>query len=101
MVVDYKKDGQPILFPEDENTVEVVEDEVAEVESGGGGTGRPRQFSALPPLPDGDEVPIAMYAERAYLEYASRWSKAAPCPTSATDRSQCSAASCLQCARWA
>jgi topoisomerase IV subunit A len=69
MSKDFKKDGQPILFPEDENTVEVVEEEAAEVASGGG-AGGVRQFSALPPLPDGDEVPIAMYAERAYLEYA-------------------------------
>src|SRR5512135_1328378 len=29
-----------------------------------------RQFAPLPALPDGDEVPIALYAERAYLEYA-------------------------------
>jgi topoisomerase-4 subunit A len=28
------------------------------------------QFGPLPPLPDGDEVAIAEYAERAYLEYA-------------------------------
>src|SRR4030065_1759081 len=69
MAIDHKKDGQPILFPEDENTVDVAEEEAAEVESGGGAGGA-RQCSALPPLPDGDEVPIAMYAERAYLEYA-------------------------------
>ena len=73
MGIDYTKDGQPVLFPEDENTpAEVLEEEAVEVaETGsGGGTGGARQFSALPPLPDGDEVPIAMYAERAYLEYA-------------------------------
>ncbi len=29
-----------------------------------------REFAPLPPLPDGDEVAIADYAERAYLEYA-------------------------------
>lgn len=29
-----------------------------------------RQFLPLPPLPDGDFVPLAQYAERAYLEYA-------------------------------
>ena len=63
-----KKDGQPILFPEDDTVVTEVALE-AEVGSGGG-TGGTRQFSALPPLPDGDEVPIALYAERAYLEYA-------------------------------
>ena len=69
MSKDFKKDGQPILFPEDGNAVEVVEEEAADVASGGR-AGGVRQFSALPPLPDGDEVPIAMYAERAYLEYA-------------------------------
>ena len=68
MGIDYKKDGQPILFPEDDTVVTEVALE-AEVGSGGG-TGGTRQFSALPPLPDGDEVPIALYAERAYLEYA-------------------------------
>ena len=30
----------------------------------------PRQFSPLPALPEGDSVPLAQYAERAYLEYA-------------------------------
>ena len=69
MTIDYKKDGQPILFPDDENTVDIVEEETLETTTGGG-SGGARQFSALPPLPDGDEVPIAMYAERAYLEYA-------------------------------
>src|SRR5512141_3206516 len=29
-----------------------------------------REFAPLPPLPDSDEVRIAEYAERAYLEYA-------------------------------
>lgn len=29
-----------------------------------------RQFLPLPPLPEGDSVPLAQYAERAYLEYA-------------------------------
>jgi len=70
---DFTKDGQPILFPDDENTpVEAAEEEAVEVAEAvsGGGAGGVRQFSALPPLPDGDEVPIAMYAERAYLEYA-------------------------------
>lgn len=37
---------------------------------GSGATKQIPQFSPLPPLPDGDEVPIAQYAERAYLEYA-------------------------------
>ncbi|BBI98465.1 DNA topoisomerase 4 subunit A [Ferrigenium kumadai] len=36
----------------------------------GGGRGNVRQFSPLPPPPDGDSVPLAQYAERAYLEYA-------------------------------
>jgi topoisomerase-4 subunit A len=40
-------------------------------DSGGGssGGGKPA-FAPLPALPDGDEVAIAAYAERAYLEYA-------------------------------
>ena len=33
-------------------------------------TGGKREFAPLPPLPDADEVRIADYAERAYLEYA-------------------------------
>ena len=37
---------------------------------GGSVGGNIVQFSPLPPLPDGDDVPIAQYAERAYLEYA-------------------------------
>jgi topoisomerase-4 subunit A len=68
---DFKKDGQPILFPEDEDAARLEADTGNDVGSGGNdGTGGPRQFTALPPLPDGDEVPIALYAERAYLEYA-------------------------------
>ena len=67
MGIDHTKDGQPILFPEDEDTLtEITEEELAS----GGDAGGTNQFSALPPLPDGDEVPIALYAERAYLEYA-------------------------------
>ena len=69
MSKDFKKDGQPILFPEDEDTV-VAEEETTEANAGSGGSGSARQFAPLPALPDGDEVPIAMYAERAYLEYA-------------------------------
>ncbi|NNM80654.1 MAG: DNA topoisomerase IV subunit A [Gallionella sp.] len=34
------------------------------------GNGGARSFSALPPPPEGDAVPLAQYAERAYLEYA-------------------------------
>jgi len=56
------------LFPADENNaVEVAEETVAENSGGKGGA---RQFAPLPALPNGDEVPIAQYAERAYLEYA-------------------------------
>ena len=62
MSKDFTKDGQPILFPEDDDT-DVVEAEV-DTGSDGGGKG-PRQFAPLPALPDGDEVPIAMYAELA------------------------------------
>lgn len=43
------------------------------VEVAGGavhGNGGGRIFSALPPPPEGDAVPLAQYAERAYLEYA-------------------------------
>ncbi|MDH4284196.1 MAG: DNA topoisomerase IV subunit A [Gallionellaceae bacterium] len=69
MSKDFTKDGQPILFPEDDDTL-VAEAETTEAGAGNGGDGGARQFAALPPLPDGDEVPIAMYAERAYLEYA-------------------------------
>ena len=42
--------------------------EVAIVAANGNGGGR--NFSALPPPPEGDAVPLAQYAERAYLEYA-------------------------------
>ncbi len=45
---------------------EVVDEQLAAVTSGGGG----RRFLPLPALPDGDSVPLAQYAERAYLEYA-------------------------------
>jgi len=34
------------------------------------GQGGGRQFTPLPDLPEGDSVPLALYAERAYLEYA-------------------------------
>ncbi len=60
---------QPTLFPEDETqSVEIETPEILpETASGSGGT---KQFAPLAPLPDGDEVPISLYAERAYLEYA-------------------------------
>lgn len=51
----------------------VPEADVPEVEvvaSGGNGGVAARSFSALPPPPEGDNVPLAQYAERAYLEYA-------------------------------
>jgi topoisomerase-4 subunit A len=60
---------QPTLFPEDE--AKLVEDETTELApSNSGSTSGVKQFSPLTALPDGDEVPIALYAERAYLEYA-------------------------------
>jgi topoisomerase-4 subunit A len=60
---------QPTLFPEDE--VHIIEDETTELTpTTAGGSGGVKQFSPLTALPDGDEVPIALYAERAYLEYA-------------------------------
>ena len=53
MAIDKKNDGQPILFPEDENlNTEMLEDEAED--SSGGGSGGNTQFSALPPLPDGE-----------------------------------------------
>jgi topoisomerase-4 subunit A len=66
------KEEQPDMFPEVENNApEVAEETVAEeLVAASGGRGGARQFAPLPALPDGDEVPIAMYAERAYLEYA-------------------------------
>jgi topoisomerase-4 subunit A len=62
-------DDQPTLFPEDE--AKLVEVETPELEaSTAGGSGGAKQFAPLAPLPDGDDVPISLYAERAYLEYA-------------------------------
>lgn len=54
----------------EEQTLLVADDEVALPASGGGNNKGVKQFAPLPALPDGDEVPIALYAERAYLEYA-------------------------------
>lgn len=45
----------------------VPADELDELPVASGAT---RQFAPLPPLPEGDSVPLAQYAERAYLEYA-------------------------------
>ncbi len=67
MSKDFKKDGQPVLFNEDENTAVMEQEPLADSDGGKGGN---RQFAPLPALPDGDEVPIGLYAERAYLEYA-------------------------------
>jgi topoisomerase IV subunit A len=64
-------ENQNDLFPADENNAaEVTEETVAQEQTATGGKGGARQFAPLPALPDGDEVPIAQYAERAYLEYA-------------------------------
>ena len=57
-------EDQPDLIPAEESGA------APEQSSTGGGNGGARQFSPLPALPEGDEVPIAQYAERAYLEYA-------------------------------
>lgn len=51
-----------------EATPELIPEEIKPETTGG--KGNVRQFAALPPLPEGDSVPLAMYAERAYLEYA-------------------------------
>jgi topoisomerase-4 subunit A len=60
---------QSNLFPEDE--VQPVENAAPEITpDNSGGSGGIKQFSPLASLPDGDDVPIAQYAERAYLEYA-------------------------------
>ncbi len=60
---------QTTLFPEDET--QPVENTTPEITpDNSGGSGGIKQFSPLAALPDGDDVPIAQYAERAYLEYA-------------------------------
>jgi len=46
-----------------------VHELLAEQGNGGNGGNR-REFAPLPDLPEGDFVPLALYAERAYLEYA-------------------------------
>jgi topoisomerase-4 subunit A len=50
--------------------LEVAETEAEVVAVAVNGNGGGRVFSALPPPPEGDAVPLAQYAERAYLEYA-------------------------------
>ncbi len=70
--MEHNDEDQNDLFPVEEITApaEVAEPEVeAATEAASGGDGG-KQFAPLPALPDGDEVPIAQYAERAYLEYA-------------------------------
>ena len=60
---------QSTLFPEDDaQSVENAAPEI--IPDNSGGSGGIKQFSPLASLPDGDDVPIAQYAERAYLEYA-------------------------------
>lgn len=68
MDVKQTNEDQSSLFPDEENVVQEVAAEPATVASGGNGGAR--QFSPLLDLPDSDDVPIAQYAERAYLEYA-------------------------------
>jgi topoisomerase-4 subunit A len=60
-------EAQPSLLPDAQDATPEV---AAEPAAAGGGNGGARQFAPLPALPDGDDVPIAQYAERAYLEYA-------------------------------
>ena len=54
---------------EDEQKVAAQPEKVHQPIANGGGNGG-RQFAPLPDLPEGDSVPLAQYAERAYLEYA-------------------------------
>ena len=61
---------QPDLFLNTENILPTSEVEIAEPIAESSGNSATKQFLPLPILPDGDEVPIAQYAERAYLEYA-------------------------------
>jgi len=67
MGIDDTTEDQPILDADDDT---VLPEQEAVLPAAGGGAGGTRQFAPLPALPDGDEVPIAQYAERAYLEYA-------------------------------
>ncbi|NOT19977.1 MAG: DNA topoisomerase IV subunit A [Sideroxydans sp.] len=64
-----QNNDQPTLFPDEEvNVIETETPENAPVATEGNGGGK--QFAPLAPFPEGDDVPISMYAERAYLEYA-------------------------------
>jgi len=70
MSIEPTSEDQTNLFPAEGNTAPEVAEEVTEPVATAGGNGGARQFAPLPALPDGDDVPIAQYAERAYLEYA-------------------------------
>ncbi|MDZ4200877.1 MAG: DNA topoisomerase IV subunit A [Gallionella sp.] len=70
MSIEQTGEDQSNLFPEDNDTPSDVVAEPTELPVAAGGGGGTRRFEPLPALPDGDEVPIAQYAERAYLEYA-------------------------------
>lgn len=68
---------QQVLFdtesgPLSLSTIEVNDGKSAALPvTGNGGAGKSvRHFAPLPDLPEGDSVPLALYAERAYLEYA-------------------------------
>jgi topoisomerase-4 subunit A len=69
---DPDNEDQSELFPAAESNAPEVVEESAEVpeSAAAAGNGGARHFAPLPALPEGDEVPIAQYAERAYLEYA-------------------------------
>lgn len=67
-------DTQPSVKPElpilAEPTQTTEGDAIAPPAGGAGGKDNTPRFAPLPPPPEGDDVPIAQYAERAYLEYA-------------------------------
>jgi len=62
-------DQQPLFDPVEEAELEKMPEVLAEPAKGGSGK-VVRTFAPLPDLPEGDSVPLALYAERAYLEYA-------------------------------
>jgi topoisomerase-4 subunit A len=51
-------------------TDELAADAAPGQSAGSGGAAPPGGGGSLPPLPDGDYLPLALYAERAYLDYA-------------------------------
>ncbi|WZB75148.1 hypothetical protein WJ972_00225 [Achromobacter insuavis] len=57
-------------------------------------------FDAAPDEGGDAAITLARYAEQAYLDYAVSVVRAGLCPTSATGRSPCSAASCSRCRPW-